>query len=327
MSDYFNKLNYTLANEDNHLEVELADLLKPKHILAIAGSGNRSLFHASNNPKQLTIIDTSKHQLNFCRYKEMLVRENDLNEYWNTITKSYLYSGAYEQMLKKFSNVIKFLVGKKKLLKLFSFESLDSQVQYYENSFPKRRLFLALRIIGNPFVMNWFLYKGNFIKKSVNESHANYFITRFDEIIQSTLLKKNFFPQIVFMGKILFSDAHICENDPYLFEQTKKWLERSKPQYLCINVTELKESDLSTKVDFFSFSNVPSYFNRDLEINYLQRLKPIFNEGAVIVIRYYLKDDSILDTDGYKDITHQYSHLVNSEKSKMYNIRIFQFLS
>ena len=41
--EYFSKLNYSLANEDSTLEVEMVKELKPKNTLAVCGSGGRSL--------------------------------------------------------------------------------------------------------------------------------------------------------------------------------------------------------------------------------------------------------------------------------------------
>ena len=40
---YFKSLNYSLGNEDTTFEVEMVKKLNPKKVLAVAGSGGRSL--------------------------------------------------------------------------------------------------------------------------------------------------------------------------------------------------------------------------------------------------------------------------------------------
>jgi S-adenosylmethionine-diacylglycerol 3-amino-3-carboxypropyl transferase len=59
---YFNKLNYTLANEDTSLEVSM---LRPglEHVVSVAGSGGRAMPLLAAAPKQLTCIDLSNEQL------------------------------------------------------------------------------------------------------------------------------------------------------------------------------------------------------------------------------------------------------------------------
>ncbi len=162
MNNYFQGFNYSLANEDNFLEINLAKSLRSKNILTIAGSGNRSLFLSSIKPDNLTIIDTSKKQLDYCKYKERLVKKNNLEQYWRVLNEGPLYLGNYEQTLIKYSKIIKLIVGKKHLEKLCSFNSIEEQQEYYRNFILRTKLRLALRLVGNPFVMNLLLYKGNF---------------------------------------------------------------------------------------------------------------------------------------------------------------------
>ena len=59
---YFNKLNYTLANEDTRMEL---DMLEPGvgHVLCVAGSGGRVLPLLAKGPKRMTCVDLSQPQL------------------------------------------------------------------------------------------------------------------------------------------------------------------------------------------------------------------------------------------------------------------------
>ncbi len=59
---FFNKLNYTLANEDTKLEYDLLDE-GTNHVLTIAGSGSRVLPLFAKKPKKISIADYSAEQL------------------------------------------------------------------------------------------------------------------------------------------------------------------------------------------------------------------------------------------------------------------------
>src|SRR6185312_13405629 len=59
---YFNRLNYTLANEDTSLELGLLPEGVP-HLMSVAGSGGRVLPLLAKFPKKVTCVDLSLEQL------------------------------------------------------------------------------------------------------------------------------------------------------------------------------------------------------------------------------------------------------------------------
>ncbi len=76
--------------------------------------------------------------------------------------------------------------------------------------------------------------------------------------------------------------------------------------------------------DFLSLSDVPSYFQGDLERDFMQKIKPGLLPGAIIVSRYYLRK-SDCDLSGFVDITASYTKIIELEKVQMYDIRIYQY--
>ncbi len=129
------------------------------------------------------------------------------------------------------------------------------------------------------------------------------------------------------MGHINSSSAIICENDPQTFTEAKEWLENKKPNYICTPINKIKPSDLIEKIDFLSYSNVPSYYSGELEVNHMQMLKPILQVGAVIVIRYYLREPKITNFDCFDDVTHLYNDLIKQEKVNMYEIKVLKLVT
>ena len=61
-SQFFNKLNYTMSNEDTQFEYDLLDY-NQGHVLCIAGSGSRVIPLLAKKPKRLSISDYSIEQL------------------------------------------------------------------------------------------------------------------------------------------------------------------------------------------------------------------------------------------------------------------------
>ena len=55
--NYFNSLNYSLANEDTGLEYELVKRLKPKSIFSITGSGGRFTPLMQEGVEKLFYVD------------------------------------------------------------------------------------------------------------------------------------------------------------------------------------------------------------------------------------------------------------------------------
>ncbi|MBC7658347.1 MAG: DUF3419 family protein [Chitinophagaceae bacterium] len=71
---YFNALNYSLANEDTRLEVELCLFYKPASILSICGSGGRFLPLLASNPKKIIALDLAPQQLYLAELRQLTIK-------------------------------------------------------------------------------------------------------------------------------------------------------------------------------------------------------------------------------------------------------------
>lgn len=70
-----------MANEDTSFEFGLCELTKPKHILAICGSGARFLPLASTRPLKITALDLATQQLALADLRYALMRDYPLDTY------------------------------------------------------------------------------------------------------------------------------------------------------------------------------------------------------------------------------------------------------
>ncbi len=139
------------------------------------------------------------------------------------------------------------------------------------------------------------------------------------------MARENFFLQLCLLGEIKFNEAWPVEATFENFNLIKQALKHCKSELVlasCVDFLENYKSD--SKVDFVSLSDVPSYFDDELLNSYLQKIKPALAINAIVVVRYYLRLPTNPDLTGFKNITEQFTDLIQQEKVGVYTITILQ---
>lgn len=356
---YFSGLNYTLGNEDTSFEIGIVKALRPKRIFSICGSGGRSLPLMHDEALELSLSDLSKEQLRLAElrhatYKELTheqflmfwgyypysdnnhktQRENIFNklsitsETRNFFQKVFteinygalLYLGKWERTFGVFAKINRLILGKD-FDRILRFDNLEDQVKYYKTLFPIKRWKALIQILGNKAMFNALLYKGDFITKNSSLSHFDYYFQSFERLFTKDLAQKSFFLHLCFYGKINSLSGVPIEAQQESFERVQK--SKTTVNYVQEDfVSYLAKGEV--QYDFLSLSDVPSYFQSELERDFMQKIKPGLTAGAVIVTRYYLRK-SECDLDGYIDITEKYHKLIELEKVQMYDIRVYEY--
>ncbi|MBC7714317.1 MAG: DUF3419 family protein [Rhizobacter sp.] len=356
---YFSGLNYTLGNEDTSVEIELIKKLKPKKIFTICGSGGRSLPLMHEDAEEISLADLSKEQLMLAElrlaayrhfsHEEFLLfwgyypyaHDNDtakrkdlfqklqlksesktfFTNIFNEINySSLLYLGKWERTFAVFAKACRVIMGLD-FDRILRFDNLDDQIKYYHTEFPIKRWKILIHILGNKTMFNALLYKGDFITKNSPLSHFDYYFQAFERLFTKDLAQKSFFLQLCFYGKIKSLAGVPVEASLDSFNRVHD--SKTIVNYLQEDfVSNLAKG--TTQYDFLSLSDVPSYFQGDLERDFMQKIKPGLASGAIIVTRYYLRK-SDCNLNGYVDITESYAKLIELEKVQMYDIRIYQY--
>jgi S-adenosylmethionine-diacylglycerol 3-amino-3-carboxypropyl transferase len=356
---YFSGLNYTLGNEDTSVEIGMIQELKPKKVFSICGSGGRSLPLMHDSADILTLSDLSKEQLRLAELrlatyrelsheqflmfwgyypysdnnhkserKEMFTKVTitpDTREFFSEVFNeidfdSLLYLGKWERTFAVFAKICRVLLGAD-FDRILRFDNIEDQREYYREKFPIKRWRILIQILGNKTMFNALLYKGDFITKNSPLSHFDYYFQSFERLFTRDLAQKSFFLQLCFYGKIKSLLGVPVEALKENFDRVNK--SKTKVEYVQEDfVSYLSKGDVL--YDFLSLSDVPSYFQGDLEKEFMQRIKPGLNPGAVIVNRYYLRK-SECDLSGYVDITENYLKLIELEKVQMYDIRVYKY--
>jgi S-adenosylmethionine-diacylglycerol 3-amino-3-carboxypropyl transferase len=357
---YFQSLNYSLGNEDTAFEGNLTLHYSPKKILSVCGSGSRSLPLINKDTNELILVDLSKEQLMLAKLRLESIRcfnydtflmfwgyppyhnnqstvkrkvlfhelniEDDVKEYFQDLYssqdwKTILYNGKWERTFKFFSRYVRPLIGRKRVNHLFSFKTLEEQRKYLKQEFPTMRWNLLMTVFGNKALFNALLYKGDFIKKNVEESYFTYYKNAFENLFNNMLFKESFFVQLCFLGSIKYSEGLLYEAKKDVFKRIKENLTR-------VTIT-FKQTDLISAIkeennlDFVSLSDVPSYFSGEIETSFLQDIKPHLSKNAIVVNRNYLRVPQA-DRTGYKDIANEFASLLSQEQVQMYRIEVLK---
>ncbi len=361
MKDYFYDLNYTLANEDTSLEYEIIKELRPNKVLSVCGSGGRALPLIVAGAERLDAIDISPAQLKLLELRISTFEKFDYDQFlkfwgyppysfhdhcderrelfstldlggetklfFETIFnreewRSILYIGKWESTFRTMNKICRVLLGRA-CDDIFKHKTIEEQREYVRGEFPWWRWNLVLLILGNKSMFNALLYKGDFVQKNVSDSHFEYYDKAFRGIFENMNVRESFFLQLCYLGKIVYPEGNTVEARKEPFEEIKKALQTTN---VCpLNKDLISALDGNEKYDFVSLSDVPSYFQGDIERNFLQQIKPGLNKGAVLVLRSYLRDPDA-DTTGYSDITNEYSYLIEKEAVQMYRIRVFKLV-
>lgn len=356
---YFTGLNYTLGNEDTNLEIELVKSYRPHKVFSVCGSGGRALPLAQESVIKLTLSDLSKEQItlaklreasykqlsyqdfllfwgyfpyeadSFCDARKALflkldldisVREMFAKIYLETEYKSVLYMGKWERTFALLAKINRTLLGRD-FDRILRFDNLSEQIQYYREHFPHLRWKAVLLILGNKAMFNALLYKGDFIIKNSPKNHFQYYHDAFEALFTRDLAQKSFFLQLCFYGKIKSLAAVPVEATQLV--HTAIAASRASITYITEDLVSHLEKGVE-HYDFLSLSDVPSYFKGDLEANFMQKIRPSLNPGAIIVNRYYLRVAEC-HLEGFSDITDKHRDLIELEKVQMYDIRIYRY--
>ena len=357
-TSYFGELNYTLANEDTALEVGLLGD-EVDHVLSVAGSGGRALPLLARAPRKLTCVDVSQAQLHLTQLRIEALRAFERDEFLaffgyppfdhgevdrarlfgrirlteparayflahfeKSGWRSPLYDGRWEQTFTKLSRVNRRLTGGS-WRRLFEARNLDEQRRIVASDFSGRRFRLFLAFLAAPKLFDMLLYKGKFPKVNIPESQYRLYVNSFGHLFENTLARENFFLQIMFYGRVAFPEGVPVECEPSVFERAKRALATTAVAYRQGDVITAA-SEVTPKIDFFSLSDVPSYFSGATESGFLQSIRPNLSDGALVVVRSYLHVPRQLDTRGYRLLNDRYRSLFSSEKVQVYKIDVYQ---
>jgi S-adenosylmethionine-diacylglycerol 3-amino-3-carboxypropyl transferase len=349
-SRYFERLNYTLGDEDSAVE---HGMLRPgaSHVVAVAGSGGRVVPLLAGAPETLTCVDVSPAQLELTRFRLAAVAEVEREEYlgllgyeamplprrveiaralgWNTPSgvverllrsrRGLIYEGRFERMLSLLGRLSRRVLGRRGEM-LFRCQTSEEQRRFLAGDFPRRRWDLLIFALGNSAVLNALLYRGAFPKKNRPGSHAQIYRSMFDGLLRNSPARLSFFLQMLLLGKLRFAEGYPAECTPEVFAAAKQAAKRARVNFLCGDIVRQVAS--SRDVEFVSLSDVPSFMLERDAVQVLQAMKGGIRRGGTVVMRGHMR---VIDpaSDGFSNDAGRYRDLIENEKTGLWQIDAF----
>lgn len=334
---YFDKLNYTLSNEDTRVE----ELLLPENtgsVFSIAGSGARVIPLVAKNPKELSVIDVSINQLHLCELRLAAAKTFTLPEhlfflgyrggtfegpstgddrmdlfkrlelsdaceaFWTRnaglwMPKGFVYLGSWESHFIQLARIFRSVL-RMDMLPIFESQTLEEQCEMVEKHWKPTLFRNFLRVVASEYVFNKFLYKGHFAGSKDRKTEARPPWQLLDDEFRR-LFTTTLVRKNYMMQLFFLGKIHYEEGLPLEVQPaTLGALKRSKTKVHYVQ-KDLVESLASKPFDFISLSDTISYLPDEAANAILQKLHPNCAPGSTLVMRSFLRAPQAIDERGW----------------------------
>ncbi|WP_413612558.1 DUF3419 family protein [Bdellovibrio sp. HCB-110] len=262
--------------------------------------------------------------------REVLFKKLSLSEaaknYWverkeGWKPKGFILLGRWESHFQKLGFLFREIL-QCDFSKVFEAQSLEEQIELYEKHWPKLRWNSFIRVAASEYVFNKFLYKGHFSGKSehkTEERSPSKFITEeFDRIFRTQLVRKNYFMQILFLGRIAYEEGLPLEAHQHVVDLVKK--SKTEIRYLNGNLLEHLPQHA---YDFISLSDTISYLEAQDANQILQKLSSNTKSGSQMVIRSFMRAPTAIDVSGWKALSEKDQWAQRKDGTGVYQFHIF----
>lgn len=206
---------------------------------------------------------------------------------------------------------------------IFEAHSLDQQLELFRTHWKPLVFKAFLRLVANEYVFNRFLYKGHFAGSSERRTESRppykFIDDEFTRLFTTTLVRKNYFLQILFLGGIFYEEGLPLEAQASTIEALKK--SKTKVNYLRGDLTVLLGNEA---YDFISLSDTISYLPETAASNILQSLHKDTTAGSRVIIRSFLRAPTAVNTTGWKELTEEARKAEATDGTGVYQFHIYE---
>jgi S-adenosylmethionine-diacylglycerol 3-amino-3-carboxypropyl transferase len=355
MADYFERLNYSLGDEDTALEYALLPQ-HARHVVGVSGCGGRLLPLLARSPARMTCVDISAPQLAFTRLRFALLEQTDHESFMDFMgflsgasakrrqsifrhldlpppDRRWLadlfhsrhwgapvYMGAFEQTLQRLAKINGLFTGKAGRA-IFQCRDLGEQSAYYRRHFPLKRWKAVIALLGNAAVLNSLLYRGAFPRNNLGIRSREVYLGIFHTLFTTQVVRESFFLQMLFFGELRYPQGLPLECDPQLFQRARRALEGCELSVVQGDIFDCVAP--CRDVDFVSLSDVPSFLPPAIGTRVLQRIQPALGKHALTVIRGHLHVVRP-DCNGFCDVTAQFQDAIAREKTQLWRVQVYR---
>ena len=326
------KFAYSLANEDARVEFGLMPS-RVKRAIVVGGSGARAVPLLARNPGELIVVESDPVQLHFCELRlqaarslksdeflffmgyrgalpngrpagdsrmdlfETLELSDKCREFWGKasqewLPRGFIYLGTWES---RFQTMHKILQGvlRMNLRAIFEAQSLDEQIALYEKHWRPQLFRNFLRFAASEFVLNRFVYKTPH-KSSPPRAPWQIFDEEFRRLFTTTLVRRSFFLQLLFLGEILYEEGLPFEALQSTLEGARR--SRTVVHYRNEPIAELVRSEAA---GFYSLGDITQSLTAEECVGLLLSIPKSIPAKSLVVCRSFLHVPEAFESKGW----------------------------
>jgi S-adenosylmethionine-diacylglycerol 3-amino-3-carboxypropyl transferase len=322
--DFYNRLNYSLGNEDWSVESQALKVNVGDYVICVTASGDRSLHLLMTDCAQVTSIDMNPIQSYLLELKMAAIALLDYEKYlaflgctscdhrldifqglkshlspegrlyWNNHTKKLISGVVYQGMVERLTNIVAIcfnFIKKKDIQTLLSFSDIQEQRLFVHRHWNSRWLKKTFKILLNPKLMKLILNDPGIISHvDPTIQPGEYIYERMIQYLNTNLARKSALIQLLFTGKVM-PEAYF----PYLtFEGHSKIAKNlNRLKFYTGNITETLKQSPENKIDCFSLSDIASYMPQPAFENLLTAMITAAKPNARFCLRKLMSEHYI----------------------------------
>jgi S-adenosylmethionine-diacylglycerol 3-amino-3-carboxypropyl transferase len=326
------KINYSSCNEDARSELKALRIGQDDIVLAVSGSGARSLDLLISRPKKIISIDMNPLQnyllelkiaaiknLPYDEYLEFLgVRKSagrisiykrlrkdlsaEAKEYWNgqsmALKRGIIYQGRWERYFKSLSLIVKLFRGKK-IKKLFTFTDTAEQIEFCRKRWNTKRWRKFILFVCHRFFWKYIFQDPGFYRYVPKDFPVgDYIYACLSKTLEKYPARENHF------FSLLVHNKYINENSLPIYLQEKYYpLLKENVSRIEIVTDSLQRylGNLPEKsIHKFSLSDISSYTSEADYVSILESCVRVSAPEALFCLRHFLVKREIPGTLKHK---------------------------
>ncbi|MFZ9028351.1 MAG: DUF3419 family protein [Crocinitomicaceae bacterium] len=312
--------NFGISQEDARTELQALDLKESDSLLCIASGGEIPLNLLALTGCNIVACDTSIEQIHLSKLKlaailhleqhkaarligfykakneDRLAIYDELRpklsqeevDFWDknieAIQKGVINVARFEKYILKFSWVLRFLLGKGKLMKLMTLEDVDEQRNFFDKKISNLWVKLLFKVAFHPKIYKNRGMDEHGLQHQKDASISTFFYNRFRDFCTSTLASKNYYFQYTFFNEVLYEKAlpeYLCKEGINRIRSNS-----AKLHFVNSDFTSVLNTEPNGRFNKFHLSNIGDWLSKDeMELVY----EAIHMNGASnssLVVRY-----------------------------------------
>lgn len=298
------------------LRITAAKILSRDEFLFLLGYRGGIPGNSVTGDDRLEVFMMLKDYLSDATYRFWMDRKNA----W--IPRGFILLGRWEGHFQKMGRVFRDVL-RIDTRPIFEAHSLEEQAKLFKRHFKPLVFKAFVRIAASEFVFNRFLYKGHFSGQSDRRTEARapavFIEEEFTRLFTRTLIRKNYFLQILFLGGIFYEEGLPLEAREDILLAVKK--SKTKVAYRQDNLLNVLKAN---SYDFISLSDTISYIPETEAKSLLANLPQTMAKGSRVVIRSFLRRPTEILSHGWDRLKSEEEWARELDTTGVYEFDIFE---